>query len=168
MTSPSAEAAGLLRAFNFHVSLVRSDGGGDAEPLADGGFQECSGLALEADIREYLEGGRNDVVVRHVGRVKLQPIVLKRGMLLRPGDGAAQRQLWTWLIDTVSGVRPVRRYDGFVTVLPPYGDSPLAVWQFVRSLPLKVVGPTLNAQTGEIAVEELHIVHEGLRLEGGG
>lgn len=67
----------------------------------------------------------------------------------------------------VSGVRPVRRYDGVVTVRPPAGDSPLAVWQFVRGLPLKVAGPTLNAQTGEIAVEELHIVHEGLRLEGG-
>ena len=29
---------------------------------------------------------------------------------------------------------------------------------------MKVVGPTLNAKTGDIAVEELHIAHEGLRL----
>lgn len=72
MTSPTVQTAGaatLLRAFNFHVSFVRSDGGGDPEPLADGGFQECSGLSLESDIREYLEGGRNDAVVRRVGRV---------------------------------------------------------------------------------------------------
>ena len=27
-----------------------------------------------------------------------------------------------------------------------------------------MVGPALNAKTGEIAIEELHILHEGLRL----
>jgi hypothetical protein len=42
-----------------------------------------------------------------------------------------------------------------------------AVWAFDRGLPLKIVGPALNAKTGEIALEELHIVHEGLRLEAG-
>ena len=35
---------------------------------------------------------------------------------------------------------------------------------FDRGLPSKVTGPALNAKTGEIAIEELHIVHEGLRL----
>ena len=40
-------------------------------------------------------------------------------------------------------------------------------WSFERGLPLKVVGPSLNARTGDIAVEELHIAHEGLRLRSG-
>jgi hypothetical protein len=31
-------------------------------------------------------------------------------------------------------------------------------------LPQKIRGPELNAKTGEVAIEELHIVHEGLRL----
>ena len=43
-------------------------------------------------------------------------------------------------------------------------DEPLATWQFVRGLPSKITGPALNARSGEIAIEELHIVHEGLRL----
>jgi hypothetical protein len=30
---------------------------------------------------------------------------------------------------------------------------------------LKLVGPALNAKTGELAIEELHIAHEGLWLE---
>jgi len=29
---------------------------------------------------------------------------------------------------------------------------------------MKVSGPQLNAKTGEVAIEELHIAHEGLRL----
>jgi phage tail-like protein len=42
----------------------------------------------------------------------------------------------------------------------------VARWTFLRALPSKVSGPALNAKTGEIAIEELHLVHEGLRLEG--
>ena len=40
-------------------------------------------------MREYLEGGRNDGVVRRVGRVKLVPIVLKRGMFVVSSRGGA-------------------------------------------------------------------------------
>ena len=35
---------------------------------------------------------------------------------------------------------------------------------FDRGLPAKISGPQLNAKSGEIAIEELHIAHEGLRL----
>lgn len=133
--------------------------------LGDGGFQECAGLALEADVREYLQGGANDEVVRRVGRVRLQPLVLKRGMLLAAGGGSADTSLWDWLHGMVAGSAPVPRYDGDVEVLDPAGQRVVAHWTFVRGLPLKITGPTLNARTGEIAVEELHIAHEGLRLE---
>jgi hypothetical protein len=36
----------------------------------------------------------------------------------------------------------------------------------VRGLPQKLQGPSLNAKTGDVAMEELHIAHEGLRLGG--
>ncbi|MFE2148202.1 phage tail protein, partial [Streptomyces sp. NPDC059456] len=139
-------------------------GAGAPDRLGDGGFQECAGLALEADVREYLQGGANDEVVRRAGRVRLQPIVLKRGMLAA-GGGSADPALWDWLHGMVAGGAPVPRYDGHVEVLDPAGQRVLAHWTFVRGLPLKITGPTLNARTGEIAVEELHIAHEGLRLE---
>jgi phage tail-like protein len=51
-------------------------------------------------------------------------------------------------------------------VLAPNGTREVARWTFLRALPSKVSGPSLNAKTGEIAIEELHLVHEGLRLEG--
>ncbi|MFE2478843.1 phage tail protein [Streptomyces sp. NPDC059389] len=142
-------------------------GAADAAPgrLGDGGFQECAGLALEADVREYLQGGANDEVVRRVGRIRLQPLVLKRGMLVAADGGSADTSLWDWLHGMVAGGAPVPRYDGDVEVLDPAGRRVVAHWTFVRGLPLKITGPTLNARTGEIAVEELHIAHEGLRLE---
>ena len=61
---------------------------------------------------------------------------------------------------------PIPRYNGMVQVLAPNKNSPreVARWTFTRGLPSKVTGPSLNAKTGEIAIEELHIIHEGLQL----
>ena len=37
-------------------------------------------------------------------------------------------------------------------------------WTFDRGLPAKIKGPDLNGKSGEIAIEELHIAHEGLHM----
>ncbi|MER7756224.1 phage tail protein [Kitasatospora sp. NPDC097643] len=187
--------ADLVQGFNFRVSLGRSTspgptaapppsltdqpseasrtgrgaaGGGTDGPdrLGDGGFQECTGLELEMEVGDHPEGGRNDGLVRGIGRVKLQPIVLKRGMLVPTRGGRADTALWDWLYGIVGGERRAVRYDGDIEVLDPTGARTVAHWRFVRGLPVKVTGPALNARTGEIAMEELHIAHEGLRLEG--
>lgn len=159
----------LLPAFRFTVTLTRdpSDGPAGSAPasLGNGAFAECSGLELEAEVKEYLEGGRNDGVVRRVGRVKLVPLVLKRGMFVAGDGGYVDTTLWDWLTGMVAGRLPIPRYNGTVTVCDPSGRRRPARWTFDRGLPSKVTGPALNARTGEIAVEELHIVHEGLRLE---
>jgi phage tail-like protein len=64
----------------------------------------------------------------------------------------------------LSGQRPVVRYDGVIEVLDNTSNSVVATWLFDRGLPAKVMGPALNAKSGEIAIEELTIAHEGLRL----
>lgn len=171
--SPSNSAA-LLSAFRFEVKLRRSAqivagsnlSAGEVSPerdaLGDGAFQECSGLEIETDIQEYLEGGRNDGVIRRIGRAKYTNIVLKRGMFYGE-DEKVNRDLWRWLQDTVSGKRPVARYDGIIEVKSRAGET-VATWVFDRGLPAKIRGPELNGKSGEIAIEELHIAHEGLRL----
>jgi phage tail-like protein len=154
-------ADSLAATFNFRVTLNRSDGSSPA--LGDGGFQECSGLQVEMDVQELQEGGRNDGTVRQVGRGKYTPIVLKRGMLV-PDDGTVKSDLWTWLQGVLSGIRPVARYDGVIEVLSSDGARTVATWTFDRGLPQKIAGPSLNARSGEITIEELTIAHEGLRL----
>ena len=153
----------LLSTFRFEVSFDRAAGDGP-QRLGDGGFQEVSGLEVEMDVAEYQEGGRNDGVIRRVGRAKYQPLVCKRGMFL-PSGGDAEPELWQWFTDVVVGVRPVRRYNGSVRVQDQAGQT-RATWRFIRALPAKIVGPQLNGKSGEIAVEELHLAHEGLLLEG--
>ncbi len=162
----------LLRSFRFHVKLSKSPAvqSGSQVPtdkptgtaLGDGAFQECSGLEVEMDVQEYLEGGRNDGVIKRVGRAKYNAIVLKRGMFYGSG-GAANSDLWRWIQGVVAGELPVTRYDGTITVMSS-GEKAAATWVFDRGLPMKIRGPELNAKTGEVAIEELHIAHEGLRL----
>jgi phage tail-like protein len=162
----------LLRAFRFQVKLRKSPAAeegaqlpGDSPsgaPLGDGAFQECSGLEVEMDVQDYQEGGRNDGIIRRVGRAKYSPIVLKRGMFFG-GAGGVNRDLWRWIQGVVAGERPVARYDGIIEVMS-VGETVVATWVFDRGLPAKIRGPELNAKTGEIAIEELHIAHEGLRL----
>jgi phage tail-like protein len=162
----------LLRSFRFQIKLrksVASQSGSQRRndsptgtELGNGAFQECSGLEVEVDVQEYQEGGRNDGVIKRIGRAKYGPIILKRGMFYG-SSGKATTDLWLWVQSVVAGERPAPRYDGIVTVMSS-GDAVSATWVFDRGLPLKIRGPELNAKTGEIAIEELHIAHEGLRL----
>jgi phage tail-like protein len=139
-------ADALLRSFRFQVKLLssprvelgaRSTAVPNASPsgtqLGDGAFQEVSGLDIEMDVQEYQEGGRNEGTIRRIGRAKYQNLVLKRGMFWSAGSGA-NRELWTWLQDTVRGVGPIRRYDGIVEVMG-IADDVVARWVFRRGLP---------------------------------
>lgn len=157
----AAASASLGVSLSVSVSFGAGAGAGGGA-LSDGAFQEVSGLEIELDVQEYQEGGRNDGVIRRVGRAKYQNLVLKRGMFYGSG-GSVDRELWSWLQGIASGERPVRRYDGVIEVLGT-GSDVVATWVFDRGLPVRLRGPELNAKTGEIAIEELHLAHEGLRL----
>lgn len=170
----------LLSNFQFRISLVKSaqiEAGSTTgvnadlaappeassdDTLGNGGFQECSGLEVSMDVQEYKEGGRNDGLIQRVGRAKYTNLVLKRGMFYGE-DKQVQRELWRWIQQVVSGKRPVPRYDGIIEVQSRAGET-VATWVFERGLPAKIAGPQLNGKTGDIAIEELHIAHQGLRL----
>jgi phage tail-like protein len=151
----------LVQTYNFLITLTESGGLG---AFTDGAFSEVSGLQIEVDLKELYEGGRNDGVIQRIGRGKYpQKIALKRGMFST--STGPNTELWQWLQDVIAGVRPVRRYDGTIEVLDSERNV-AATWRFRRGLPARIVGPTLNAKSGEIALEELQIAHEGLFLEG--
>ncbi|MGG5820912.1 phage tail protein [Falsiroseomonas sp. HW251] len=174
----------LLPAFRFEVTLLRSStvtagsqrllGAGDAiEPpaggdlLGNGGFQEVTGLELEMEMQDINEGGRNNGVVRRIGRVKATPLVLKRGLFFTPSgetdeDAEADTAFWEWIQAVVNGERPTPRFDGIIYVKSP-DNTVRATWVFERGLPAKLKGPDLSGKSGEVAIEELHIAHEGLR-----
>ncbi len=157
-------SAGASASFGASIDVSANIGASSSSgQLGDGGFQECTGLQIDMDVHEITEGGRNDGSVRLVGRGKYSNITLKRGMLF-PVGGTAVNEMWSWLQGILSGQRPVVRYDGVIEVLNASSGAVTATWVFDRGLPAKVSGPSFNAKSGEIAIEELTIAHEGLRL----
>ncbi len=147
------------RAFNFLITLVDSSSAlGTAlsviQSAAVGGFSECSGLELSLDAEEYKEGGNNGGSLRFPTRIKWTNLRLKRGM-------AIAKDLWNWHYGFVEG--KVQRRDGIITLQDEL-HLPVKVWSFTRGLPVKWTGPSLNATQNAVAIEELEIAHEGLKL----
>jgi phage tail-like protein len=116
-----------------------------------GGFTECSGLEMSLDVEEYREGGRNGEVLKFPTRVQWGNITLKQGK----AGGA----LWDWHYSFVEG-KGTRR-DGLI-ILQNDLHIPTNIWFFRRGLPIRYVGPSLNAVQSNIAVDSIEIAHEGI------
>jgi phage tail-like protein len=142
-----ARRADPFLGFRFEVRV-------DDLPL--GGFSECGGLQLETEVLDYAEGGLNTSLHKLPVRTKQTNIRLKRGI--------ADRSLWDWHAELVSGV--VRRRNGSIRIHDPGGGQVVAEWQFHRAYPVKWVGPELNATQNQVAVETIELVHEGLEMTG--
>jgi phage tail-like protein len=152
-----------LGGFNFYISLIDSSNLiGTIISLASNyliaGFSECSGLEASMEILDYREGGQNGYVHKFATRATYSNITLRHGVIFEYDD------LWTWHYGFVQGQGT--RKDG-VIVLQDEGRRPAKVWKFKRAIPLKWVGPTLNANQSAVAIESLEIAHEGLELEVG-
>lgn len=129
--------------YNF---LVEIDG------ISRGAFQEVSGLDSTVDVVEHREGGWNTTPHKFPGQTKHANLVLKHGM-------ASDHELLTWHMRISEGT--VDRRNGSVVLMDRKGTE-VARWNFMRAWPSKYTGPSLNAESSEIAIETVELVHEGL------
>jgi len=139
-------------AFNFSIEITRAGAGG---PLVNAAFSECDGLDLTMDVKTIREGGSNDRQIRLAGPVTLGQITLKRGM-------TADFGLWTWMQATIDN--PRERADAEIAVLGANGSTERVRFQLSRCIPVKMKAPALNARDGAVAVEELQLAYEKLRV----
>jgi phage tail-like protein len=121
--------------------------------LSIGRFRECTGISVEVEMKDYMEGGSNEFVHKLPTRVKYPNVVLKRGV-------THEEALLKWFFD--SRATPQRK-DMTITLLGP-GTKLVRTWAFLNAYPVKWTGPNLNASSNQVAVETLEIVHNGLRL----
>jgi phage tail-like protein len=42
--------------------------------------------------------------------------------------------------------------------------EPAVTWKVLNSFPVRYSGPILNAKSGEVAMEELELAHEGIEI----
>jgi len=139
---------------NHEDPLVGFHYGVEIQGVVSGFFTECSGLGSEHEIIEHkvvTESGQ-EVVVKVAGRLKWENITLKRGI-------TSNMDMWKWRKQVEDGDVDGARHDGSIVMY----DSKLkevARWNFRRAFPAKISGPSVKADSNEIGVEELTIVHE--------
>ena len=147
-----------LLPFRFHVRFRQCGDGaeqGNEVDVCSGAFAECTGLEATMEPKQIRAGGINLGAVQRVGQVSFATVVLKRGM-------TSTRHLWKWF-NMVSGGGYAARMDVEVDMQNAAGETVLT-WGLARCMPVKFKAADLNAKGNEVAVEELHLVHEGLSL----
>lgn len=142
-------------AFNFIVNLGGKQGDG-SEGTIIGGFSDVSGLGFEVSHSEYRNGNEKFLTVRKVpNSFKNDDVVLKRGLV-------GSDDLYAWLKGVRDGTADARTVT--ITMLDE-ARTAVATFKLNRAQPKKWTGPTLAAKGGgEVAMEELHLVHEGIEF----
>jgi phage tail-like protein len=142
-------------AFNFIVSLGGAQGDG-AEGSIIGGFSDVSGLGTDVNYSEYRNGNERFNTGRKIPNThKVDDVTLKRGLV-------GSDDLWQWLRGVRDGTADPRNVTIF---LLDEARNPVVTWSLRNAQPKKWTGPTLAAKGGgEVAMEELSLVHEGLEI----
>lgn len=123
-----------------------------------GYFTECSGLGSETEIIEHKvmnESGTAEIVMKIPGRMKWEDITLKRGI-------TSNMDVWDWRRQVEDGDVEGSRKSGSIVMFNQQ-LVPVARWDFDRAWPSKVTGPQPKSDSNEVAIEEMTIVHEGIR-----
>jgi phage tail-like protein len=124
----------------------------NVQGLSIGRFSECTGIAVEIETKDYMEGGSNDFVHKLPTRVKYPNLVFKRGV-------THEDALLKWFWDNRTAVQ---RKELTIELLGP-GAATVRTWAFVGAYPVKWTGPNLKAGSNAIATETLEVVHNGLK-----
>jgi phage tail-like protein len=120
--------------------------------LPKGGFSSCSGLQMETEVLDFIEGGVNSHTWKFATRSKQTNLTLKRGIV--------NKVLWDWYYDITVGKMKFQNVT--VAVMDSAGAQPVIEFQLLQAFPVKWIGPELDAAQNNVAVETLELAHQGL------
>lgn len=148
-----------IHAFRFQVDfkeqLIGNDTEGTDVVLCSGAFSECTGFEATMEPKVIKEGGRNWGAIQRTGKITFATLVLKRGM-------TTTRDLWAWY-EFIGTGKYAHRLNVVVTMFDTSGTAILA-WKLSHALPIKFKAADMNAKGTDVAIEELHLAHEGLSM----
>jgi len=162
----------LFVPFRFKVSFshefapaeVGREGSGERFDLVQcrGEFSEVGGLEMTTTPKTLKEGGRNWGEVQLSTPVTFPSLVLKRGI-------TRDTELWQWYRFIYQTGVYAYRVDCTIEVKESAkdenGEDRIRMrWIARNCLPVKFKGSDLNATATGVAIEELHLAHEGLEL----
>lgn len=137
--------------FYFGVEIDGMGGTG-----TDSKWQEVSGLEVETDVEEIIEGGVNDHTHRVPGRVKYKNLVLKRG--LAPGSS----KLIAWCDSRFKDGGLLGDKVDLKTITVSLFDEQekvVGTWTFDKAYPVKWSISNFNAQENALAIETIEFAY---------
>jgi len=123
-----------------------------------GYFTEVSGLGSESEVVEHkiiAKGAKESLIRKIPGRLKWGDITLKRGI-------TKNLDFYDWRKKVEQGSVEAARLDGTI-IMYDQTMTPIAEWNFFKGWPSKITGPSLAADSNAVGIEEITIVHEGIK-----
>lgn len=139
----------------IHYFTIKVPGIGDIAH-----FREVTGLETKVTMVEQMLSGKDGKTIVHkvpTDSVQYGDIVLKRAV-------TSSTKLWDWRKQVEEGKFEAATCNGSIELSDMTGKV-VARWNFIKGWPSKISGPSLSAESDEVATEELTISHEGLQRE---
>lgn len=124
----------------------------EIDMLITGGFTQVQGLDSQIELEEYQEGGTYGYTHKFPKRVNSSNLILTKGLTVFP-------TLWNWYEDTMNG--KIKRKNGTIMLLD-HQRLPIMWWNFTNAFPVKWSGPQFDSSSGEVAIESIELVHQGI------
>lgn len=147
-STASTTELNFVTANRFYVGL---------ESTISASFTECQGLGVKVKYETFLEGGVNDQQRTLLGQPEFSEVTLKRGL-------TDDLVFWDWLKQVLKtdGNAIVRRNVNIV-VFNQAGET-MQCWTLIGAIPVSWKAPSLTADANSIAIEELTLIHEGIKV----
>lgn len=143
---PVGDRIDPYRGFNFRIEIENTD---------VAAFSEASGLSFDVDPVEYREGNEPSNYVRKLnGLAKFSNINLKRGY-------TDNTELFDWYKKVLDG--SIERRNGAVIMMDEDRNDVMR-WEFYEGWVCKYEGPTANATSNDVIIENIEICVERVEL----
>jgi len=135
--------------FSFWVSF------GIGDHPVDIAFQDVSGIGMELQTEDVVEGGENKFTQKLPTRANYTPLVLKRGL-------AVKSPVTEWIRDSIENlsINPLT----IIVALLNEKKEPLIAYRFINAYPLKWSISNFNAETSSVVIETLELYYQYFKI----
>ena len=139
--------------FHFKVEVL-----GLSPVSHDVRFTEVSGLSVDLETEEVVEGGENRFVQKYPTRAKYPELVLKRGLLV-------DSELLGWIRSCIENL--VIQPKNVDIKLLNDEHQPLFTWHLVNAYPTKWSVGDLNAVNNAVSIETMQLFYQYFTVDRG-
>jgi phage tail-like protein len=120
-------------------------------------FTECSGLGMTIDKDVYFEGGVNNQQRIFLKQTKFNDVTLKRGI-------TDDLYFWGWVHEVLETTAK-KRLNVNILLFNQAGET-MQTWTLIGAIPVGWKASSLQANSNTVAIEELTLAYEGLKVKG--